>query len=59
MRWRTVSKKDLASVLLIEFISDFSENLDSVAAGNDRQLHPPETSITTSETLGGTGSPCF
>src|SRR5258708_28497550 len=35
------SKNDVAPVLLIEFVSGFSECFDCLAAGNNRQLHPP------------------
>jgi hypothetical protein len=49
----------VAPVLLIEFVSGFSECLDCLAAGNNRQLQPPATSMTSSRMLGGKGSPCF
>jgi len=53
------SKNDVAPVLLIEFVSQLSESLNGIAAGNHRQLHPPATSMISSSMLGGTGSPCF
>jgi hypothetical protein len=59
VRWIGASKDDVAPVLLIEFVSGFSECLDRVTARNHWQLHPPETSITSSIMLGGTGSPCL
>jgi hypothetical protein len=43
-----VSKNDVTPVLRIPFVSDFPECLDSVSTGNHRQLHPPETSMTSS-----------
>lgn len=49
----------MAAALLIQFVSQLLEYLNSLTAGNDRQFHPPETSITSSDMLGGTGSPCF
>jgi hypothetical protein len=53
------SKDDVAPVLLVEFVSGLPECPDGGATGNHRQLHPPETSMTSSIMLGGTGSPCF
>jgi hypothetical protein len=34
-----MSKDDVAAVLLIEFVSDFSARRDCVATGNHRQLN--------------------
>jgi hypothetical protein len=59
VRWVGVSKNDVATVLLVEFVSGRSECLDCLAARNYRQLHPPATSMTSSRILGGNGSPCF
>jgi len=54
-----VSKNDVATVLLIKFISHFSKCPDCVATGHNRQLHPPATSMTSSTMLGGNGLQCF
>jgi hypothetical protein len=59
MRGIAAPEKDVAAVLLIDFVSGFSECLDCLGAGNNRQPHPPTTSMTSSIMLGGTGSPCF
>ena len=59
MRWVGVSENDVATVLLIEFVSGLSECLDCLAARNHWQLHPLVTSMTSSRMLGLKGSPCF
>jgi hypothetical protein len=59
VRWGGVPKNDVATVLIILFVSDLSECLDCLAARYHRQLHPLATSMTSSRMLGGNGSPCF
>src|ERR1700689_2395271 len=46
------SENDVAAVLPIEFVSELSECGDCLAARNHRQLHPLETSMTSSRILG-------
>jgi hypothetical protein len=50
---------DVAPVLFVEFVPDFSERSYRLDASNDRQLHPPPSSMSSSSMLGSTGSPCF
>ena len=57
--WLGVPKENVATLLHIHLIADPAEGLDCLCAGNDRQFHPPGTSMTSSSMPGGTGSPCF
>lgn len=54
-----VTKDNVASLLGIHFIADPAESFDRLCAGNDRQFHPAETSMTSSSMPGGIGSWCF
>jgi hypothetical protein len=49
----------MAALLHIHFVADPEEGFDRLRAGDNRQFHPPGTSITSSSMPGGTGSPCF
>jgi hypothetical protein len=54
-----VPDNDVASVLLVKFVSHPAKCANSVAAGYYRQFHRLETSTTSSSMPGGTGSPCL
>lgn len=49
-----VPQDDAAFVLPVDFVSDSAQRPDRVAAGDNRELHPPATSMTSSSMLGGT-----
>ena len=49
---------DVAPVLFVDFVPDFSKRLDRLGPRNDRQFHPPETSMTSSSMLGAGSKAC-
>jgi hypothetical protein len=58
--WRAaVPKNHVAAVLYVEFLAGFAQSPHGVIASNNWQFHPVATSMTSSNMLGGTGSPCF
>src|ERR1017187_449282 len=57
-RWEG-RRKRVAAGLMIHFVSEFTERLDCVRAGTDRQTAHAGTSTTSSLKGSGTASPAF